>query len=75
MNQENFDKLISAQEEYWCNQVSYLVQNEQIDDSYSMYMEYVVDDINPLDAEYYCAPRIKNYWNKESYQEIISKLF
>lgn len=75
MNQEHFDKLITQQENYWCEQIENLVHNDQIDDSFALYTEYVVDERHILDDEYFYAPRIKDFWDTDSFQEIKSKLF
>lgn len=75
MNQEHFDKLITQQENYWCEQIENLVHNNQIDDSFALYTEYVVDELNMTDDEYFCAPRISHFWDTDSFEELKTKLF
>lgn len=75
MNQEHFDKLITQQENYWCGQIENLVRNNQIEDSFALYTEYVIDEDYILDEQYFYAPRISHFWDTESFEQIKSKLF
>jgi N-acyl-L-homoserine lactone synthetase len=47
MNQENMIKIIDIQNEQWCEQMTYLVENDQYDDADALYLEYVVDGEEP----------------------------
>lgn len=71
--QKQFDEIYSVHMDWFTDRLTLLVSQERIDDSDSLYTEYVVDGEEPDDSLYFTCPRIKNYWG-EPFKKLIEKI-
>lgn len=74
-NQQEFDEMYSSHMTYIMDKITQLFEKNKIDDSDSLYTEYVVDGEDPDDSVYFTCPRIRNYWEKSSFDEMMEELF
>jgi hypothetical protein len=74
-NQQEFDEIYSDHIHWLSVKMTDLVENNRIDDSDALYTEYVVDGEDPDDSLYFTCPRIRNYWEKSSFNEMMQALF
>lgn len=74
-NQQEFDELYFNHIHLISVRLTELVENNRIDDSDALYTEYTVDGEDPDESLYLTCPRIRNYWLKSSFDEMMGKLF
>jgi hypothetical protein len=74
-NQQEFDEIYADHIHWLSVKMTDLVEGDRIDDSDALYTEYVVDGEDPDDSIYFTCPRIRNYWDKSSFDEMMAELF
>jgi hypothetical protein len=47
MNKQNMLQIIDNQNEQWCQQMTYLMKNDEYENAESLYLEYVVNGEDP----------------------------
>lgn len=47
MNKQNMLQIIDNQNEQWCQQMEYLMKNDEYENAESLYLEYVVNGEDP----------------------------
>jgi hypothetical protein len=73
-HQKQFDLIYADQMRWFTNHLTFLVDMNRIDDSDALFTEYVVDGEDPDDSVYFTCPRIKNYWDKHTFETVIKKI-